>query len=156
MRKVLLRYFLIWAPVLAASYLMDLERTLWQIVLWVLGFIFLLGWGTTTAVGAYHHPRQTLAFLLAYTGLAALLIYWLHETPFGSASYPIFDHAAGALSYRPLYMLYNALRNAGVFAELWTAGTLLFTCAAGFLCGVIYRWIRPNPYRPTFSGRQGV
>ena len=168
MRNILLRYLIIWAPVLLAAYLLDFRHTYWQaigwrpelfflfgqIALWVIGAFFLIGWAVNTGVFAYHYPRQALAFLFAYFGLSALLIMRLHDASFGSVSYLIFEHGAGALTYRPLYMFYRVLLEFHVFAEMWTAGIIAGVCAVGFLCGVLYRRIRPNPYHPTFSGKQ--
>ena len=156
MRKYLLRYLIIWLPALLASYLLNDSYTFAQIILWFLGFFLLLGWGVNTSMAAYNYPRKTLSFLLAYFGLSVLLIMGLHGASFRSTSYHIFDHTAGALTYRPLYMFFQALLEFNVFAEMWVAGIVVSCCAVGFLCGIIYRQIRPNPYRPTFSGRQEV
>ncbi|MCL2579119.1 MAG: hypothetical protein FWE32_03715 [Oscillospiraceae bacterium] len=151
MSKYLVRYLIFLAPALLASYLLDVRQAVVQIILWFLGFVFLICWTVSTGMFAYNSPRGALAFIFGYFGLSSLLIRGLHQASFRSAGYLIFDHVAGAITYRPLYMLYLTLVDSGVMAEMWVAGIVAGCCLAGFLCGLVYRQIRPNPYRPTFS-----
>lgn len=151
-RKYFVRYIIFWIPAILAAYLTGSGYTAAYLAQWFLGFFMLLGWGVNTGMFAYSSPRGALGFILAYLGLSVLLITWLFRTPFGSTFYRVLDTAAGAFTFRPLYMLYGVLRDFNVFGELWVAGIVAGACAVGFLCGVFYRQVRPNPYRPTFMG----
>jgi len=153
MRKYFPYYLLFYIPALLVSYLFTSESLLAHIVQWFFGFFMLLGWGVCTAMLAYNYPRGALAFMLAYFGVSVLLIYGLRSASFGSASYVFFDHVGGALSYRPLNMIYQTLLHFSIFQELWVILIIVGSCAVGFVCGVLYRQVRPNPYRPTFIGR---
>ena len=124
-----------------------------EIIQWFFGFFMLLGWTVNTIMATYSHPRQALAFILAYFGINALLIIALSRAPFSSARHVILDHTAGAFTFRPLYMLYQALRDFSIFQELWIAVIITMACGVGFVCGMFYRQVRPNPYRPTFIDR---
>ena len=150
MRKYLIRYLIFWLPAVLASYLFTSREQTFEIILWFLGFFMLLGWGVNTGMCAYNYPRNTLSLLLAYFGANALLITGLHNASFGSTAYRIFDHAAGFFTYRPLEMIYQTLLDFSVFQEMWVVGIVLGFCAVGFLSGLLYRQIRPNPYRPSF------
>jgi len=110
----------------------------------------LFGWAMTTSTVTYNYPRQALTFILVYCGVNALLITLLEGAPFGSVRYTILDHTAGAFSYRPLYMLYESLLESSTFREMWIAGVVAGACVAGFIWGMFYRQIKPDPYRPTF------
>jgi len=157
MRKYILRYTVILLPALLAYYLayflLPPGNIPIQIAQWVLGFFLLLGWGVNSAAAAYHYPRYTISFMLAYVGVSTLLVWGRYHSSFGTTAYTVLDHAAGALTYRPLAMLYQALQDFNIFQELWLIGILTCCCAIGFLCGLIYRQIRPNPYHPTMMGR---
>ena len=153
MRKYFFRYLVFYMPALLASYIFTSGNLFAHIVQWFFGFFMLLGWGACTAMLTYNYPRNALAFLFAYFGVSVLLIYGLHNASFGSASYVFFDHVAGALTYRPLNMIYRTLLHFPIFQELWIIIIIIASCAVGFVCGMFYRQIRPNPYRPTFMGR---
>jgi len=128
------------------------QGALGQTAQWFFGFFMLFGWALNTSMAAYNHPRGTLAFIMLYSGVNALLIAAVVGEFFGSLgslSYAILDHAAGAFTYRPLYMLYGAM-DAFTLREMWIAGIVAAVCMAGFICGVLYRQVKPDPYRPTF------
>ena len=149
MRKYLIRYLISWAPAILSAYILTPQSPIaLQAAQWFFGFVMLFWWAINTGQAAYEYPRQTIIFILAYTGVSALLITMLVGTSFSSAWYVI-DHAAGAFTYRPLYMLYGALLELP-FREMWVAGIVAAACVVGFICGMLYRQIRPDPYRPTF------
>ena len=151
MRKHLIRYLIFWAPAILSAYLLTPQGTAIQIAQWFFGFFMLIGWAVNTAIATYSHPRGTLTFILAYFGVNAILITALVEAPFRSVRYIILNHAAGAFTYRPLYMLYQTLQDLPVSREeMWITGLVAGSCAVGFVCGVFYRQIKPNPCRPTF------
>ena len=152
MRKHLIRYLIFWAPAVLSAYLLTPQSpTLLQLMQWFFGFFMLFGWALNTGMAAYSYPRQTIIFILAYLGVNALLITRLVGTSYSSGWWAILDHAAGAFTYRPLYMLYKSLQDASASQEeMWIAGIVAGACVAGFIWGVLYRQIRPDPYRPTF------
>jgi len=150
MRKYLFRYLIFWLPAIGASYLLNSGEITPQIIRWFFGFFMLFSWGVNTAMFAYNHPRGALSFVFGYFGVNVLLIMGLHNASFGSAGYRIFDHAAGLFTYRPLSMIYSTLLEFPVFQEMWIIGIVTGICLVGFLCGLFYRQVRPNPYRPTF------
>ena len=154
MRKYLFRYLVFWAPAILAAYLLAGRGTTAEIIQWFCGFLMLLVWAVNTGQAAYEYPRQTLTFILAYFGVNALLITALFRAPFGSLRYVILDHTAGAFTFRPLYMLYQTLREFSLSQEeLWITGIVTAVCVVGFICGMLYRQVKPNPCRPTFIGR---
>ena len=153
MRKHLIFYPIILLPALLAYYILPAGNAIADIAQWVIALLMLLGWGIVTAVIAYGSPRFALALLLAYFGVCTLLIYGVSEASLGTPAYAVFDFAAGALTYRPLNMFYQTLREFNVFGEMWVLVIIVGFCTAGLLSGMIYRRMRPNPYRPTFTGR---
>ena len=150
MRKYLFRYLIFWLPAIVASYLLTSGEMMPQIVRWFFGFFMLFGWGVNTAMFAYNNLRGALSFVLGYLGVNVLLIMGLHHAPFGSASYRVFVHAAGLFTYRPLSMIYQMLLDFSIFQEMWIVLIVTGICLVGLLFGLLYRQIRPNPYRPTF------
>ena len=149
MRKYFIRYLIFWAPAILSAYLLVPLGVAGQAAQWFLGFFMLLGWALNSGMAAYSHPRGTLAFITAYIGVNAALIALLVDTSFSAASYAIIDHAAGAFSYRPLYMLYEALLYSP-FREMWMAGIIAAACVVGFICGLLCRQLNPDPFRPKF------
>ena len=158
MRKYLIRYFIFWAPAILSTYFLEPLDGTGRVAQWFLGFFMLLGWAINSGMAAYNHPRGTLAFITAYIGVNAVLITvlvntsLLVNTSFGAPGYAIFDHAAGAFTFRPLYMLYDALRNGSSVSqeEMWIAGIVAAACLVGFVCGVLSRQLNPDPIRPKF------
>ena len=160
MRKHLLLYIGFWLPAIVSAYLLvPHNTTTMQVVQWFLGFFMLLGWTVNSGMAAYSYPRATFAFIMAYIGVNAALITALVnasllplvDASFGSASYIILDHAAGAFTFRPLYMLYGALREFSIsHEELWVMGIAAAACVIGFICGMFARQLNPDPIRPTF------
>ena len=149
MRKYLIRYLLFWAPAILATYFLMSHDAIGQVVQWFMGFLMLLGWAVNSGMAAYNHPRGTLVFIMAYIGVNTVLIIALINTSFRAASYAILDHAAGAFTYRPLYMLYGALESS-IFREMWVVGIVAAACLVGFICGVLSRQLNPDPIRPKF------
>ena len=152
MRKYLIRYLIFWAPAILSAYLLaPFNTTVMQVVQWFLGFVLLFGWAINSGVAAYSYPYGTIAFIMTYVGVNAILITALVNASFGSASYIILDHAAGAFTFRPLYMLYDALRESSIaMEEMWIAGIVAIVCVVGFICGMFSRQLNPDPIRPTF------
>ena len=155
MRKYLIRYLIFWAPAVSLAYIVTPQSpTALQVAQWFLGFFMLFVWGINTGAAAYSYPRHTAIFILAFSGINALLITALRAAPYSSARYPILDHLAGAFTFRPLYMLYESLLDSSItFREMWMAAIVAGVCVVGFVWGILYRQIRPNPYRPTFIDR---
>jgi len=149
MRKYLIRYLIFWAPAVLSAYLLTPQSTILQVAQWFFGFSMLFCWAMNTGMAAYNYPRQSIIFILAYFGVNALLITLLVGAPYSSARYAILDLAAGAFTYRPLYMLYESMLETS-FREIWIAGIVAGACVVGFIWGVLYRQIKPDPYRPTF------
>ena len=152
MRKYLIRYLILWAPAILSAYILTPQSpTALQLAQWFFGFFMLLSWAVNTGAAAYSYPRQTTIFIFAYSGVNALLITALRAAPYSSVRYPILVHLAGAFTFRPLHMLYESLEYSSItFREMWMAGIVAGACAAGFLWGMLYRQIRPDPNRPTF------
>ena len=149
MRKYLFRYLLFWAPAILSAYFLMPLGVAGQVMQWFFGFLMLLLWAVNSGMAAYNCPRGTLAFIMAYAGVNAVLITTLVNTSFRSPAYVFLDHAAGAFTYRPLYMLYGALESS-LFREMWVAGIVAAACLVGFICGVLNRQLKPDPFRPKF------
>ena len=152
MRKYFIRYLIFWAPAVLSAYVVTSQSpTALQVVQWFLGFFMLFVWGINTGAAAYTYPRQTAIFILAFFGVNALLVTALRAAPYSSFRYPILDHLAGAFTFRPLYMFYESLEASSItFREMWMAAIVAGVCVVGFVWGILYRQIRPDPYRPTF------
>ena len=151
MRKYLIRYLIPWVPAVLLAYILTPQSpTFLQIVQWFFGFVMLFWWAINTGQAAYEYPRQTTVFILAYAGVNALLITLIVDTPYSSRWWAVLDHAAGAFTYRPLYMLYESMQEASIFREMWMVGIIAGACLVGFVWGMLYRQMRPDPYRPTF------
>jgi len=151
MRRYLIRYLIFWAPaVLTAFILTLLSNTLLIVAQWFFGFFMLLAWAFNTGMFTYNHPRGALVFVLAFPGVNALLITALAEASYSTATYSILVLMAGAFTFRPLHMLYESIRETSSFPEMLIAGIITAACVVGFIWGVLYRLVRPDPYRPTF------
>ena len=149
MRKYLILYLIFWVPAVLSAYFLVPLGGVGQVAQWFLGFLMLLAWAVISGYAAYDYPRSTLAFITAYIGVNAALITVLVNTSFSAAGYIIIDHAAGAFTYRPLYMLYGALLYS-LFREMWVAGIVAAACVVGFICGLLCRQLNPDPFRPKF------
>ena len=148
MNKYLIRYLIFWAPAVLSAYFLAHFGGIMQVAQWFFGFFMLFGWAINSGMAAYSYPRVTLAFILTYIGVNALLIAALVRQPFGSVGYRILDHVAGAFTYRPLYMFYQALEFS--FREMWVAGIVAGACMLGLICGALNRQVKPDPFRPRF------
>lgn len=148
MKKYLFRYLIFWFPAALVASFFNNSGTASQILQWLFAFFFLFGWAVNTGMSAYYFPRRTLSLLFAYTGANILIILWLYSAHFGSTSYFLLQRVGGLFSFVPMEIFIMALINLDIRHELYVTGFMAAACLAGFAVGVVYRRLRPNPYRP--------
>ena len=149
MNKYLLRYLIFWLPGAVAAYLFSRgSSTAAMAFQWFGAFFLVLGWSVNTGMTAYRYPRQALALLLAWRGISILVIMALYRSSYQSPLHWWLLNVGGALSFRPLDIFIVALLDFPVQHEMVVTCGLGICCFVGWLCGVAFRWIRPDPYRP--------
>lgn len=151
MRKYLLRYLIFWAPAVLVACLFNNASPLSQILQWFFAFFMLLGWCANTAMAAYHYPRRTLSVLLMYLGINLLAIVALYNINTGSSASMLLLRLGGLLSFTPLDILVMALLDFSIPHEIYVTVGVVILCFLGWLAGLFYRRIHPNPYRPTMQ-----
>ena len=148
MRKYMLRYLLLWLPAAAVALFYNHATTLSQALQWIFAGVMVLGWAANTGMCAYHYPRTTLSLILFYTGMSIFSITMQVSVRYGSQLYDAVHRWGGLLSFRPLDILVVALLDFRIPQEAYVVGFLVLLCLTGYLVGLLYRRIRPNPYRP--------
>ena len=149
MGKYLFRYLIFWLPAAVAVYFFSGESSgAAHAFQWFGAFFLVLGWSVNTGMLAYHRPRNALALLMGWLGCNILIITALYRTPYQSTLHWWLLNVGGALSFKPLDIFIMALLDFPVQHEMVVTGALAACCFAGWLCGTVYRRIRPNPYRP--------
>lgn len=125
-----------------------LAETLPVILQFFFAFFMLMGWGVTTSTAAYHFPRRTLSFMLAYTGLNLLATMAFYMAEYDTLPYYFLRDYAGILSYLPLAIIVKALDGFNIYREVFVLFLVTFSCAVGYIVGLLHRRINPSPYRP--------
>ncbi|HHY51828.1 MAG TPA: hypothetical protein GX499_01105 [Clostridiales bacterium] len=149
MGKYLFRYLIFWLPAAVAAYFFSGGSSTATLAFqWFGAFFMVLGWSVNTGMMAYHHPRQGLALLLAWLGVNILIITALYRTSYQSSLHWFLLNVGGVLSFKPLDIFIVALLDFPFQHELIVTCTLAACCFFGWICGTLYRRIRPNPYRP--------
>lgn len=150
MKRYLLRYFYFWLPAILVATFFNNSGMPSQIAQWFTAFFMVFAWAVNTGMLAYHHPRNTLALALAYGGLHILLITAFYRTT--GAAHAWLRQIAGLFSFRPLGIFIKALLDFTIQHEMVVTAALTGCCLLGWFCGVVYRQMRPNPYKPKFYG----
>lgn len=148
MKKHLLLYAVLMIPAMIVAYTYANGTALSQILQWGFALVMIAGWAVNSGVAAYRYPSATLAFLLLYAGVNIFAVSLLYRQPYNSAEFLSMRHWIGAISFRPLDILVNALSDFMIPLELCVLCVLAALCLIGFLVGVLYRRLRPNPYHP--------
>jgi len=148
MRKYIIRYLIFWLPAVLVAYFYNRPDTASHIAQWFAAFIMLFGWSINTGMCAYYFPRRTLALILMYLGVSVLVIIWMYSAPYASATHNWLRLWGGVLNFKPLEILLMAILEFNVRHELVVTYTLGAFCLLGYIVGIIYRYIRPDPYKP--------
>jgi hypothetical protein len=115
-----------------------------QTLQWFFAAFMIFGWGLNSAMAAYKLPRQTLAAALTYLGVNILIAVGIYSYGIGG----LLRSLGGILSFTPLDILIVALLDFTIPHELYIVVTLFCVCVLGWVAGVFYRRIHPDPYRP--------
>lgn len=164
MKKYYLRYLFFWVPAVLIACFFNNASMISQVLQWFFASFMVLGWTINTAMAAYTFPRRTLSTLLVYAGVMLLIIVGLYNYAFDPASsrilqqlnssFPglntglLFRRLGGLLSFTPLDIFVQALLDFAIPHEIYITLFLVGACLIGWICGLVYRFIRPNPYRP--------
>lgn len=151
MRKYYLRYLFFWAPAFFVACFFNNPSMLSQILQWFFAFFMLFGWAVNSAMAAYHFPRTVFSSLLVYLGVNLLITTGLYHISSGSAMSRLLMRIGGLLSFTPLDIVVTALLDFTIPHEVYVVAAVTCVCLAGWLAGVAYRRIHPNPYRPRIS-----
>lgn len=148
MGKYYIRYLIFLLPALLVSLFYNNDTMTSIILRWFFAFFLLTGFGVTTYTAAYRFPRATMSFILSYTGINLLIITMFYASHYNSPIYPVLRDYAGALSYIPLSIMVDALRDFNIQQEVYVTLFIAVSCIIGYVGGLIHRRINPYPYRP--------
>lgn len=150
-RKYYFGYLVFLLPALIVSLVFNNDSTLSIILQWFFGFFMLFGFGVNTAAASYRYPRNTMSFILFYTGLNLLISTLLYSSSYGTLQYTILRRYAGALSFVPLEIMVDAILDFNVPHEVYITLLVTACCLIGLVFGLVRRRVSPNPYRPTIG-----
>ncbi len=154
MKKYYCLYLVFWLPALLVSFLFNNTSAFSHILQWAFAGIMVVGWSVTTGFATYHYPKRVLALILLYGGINAVLITTLYAAHYNSGIYTFINTWGGVLSFQPLDILVKALLDFSIPHEFYVTGLVVVCCLIGYIVGLVYRRIRPNPYRPRLLRRQ--
>jgi len=145
MRKFILRYLFFWAPAFILSFFFRGGLMQLYTLKWFFAFFMLFGWGVNTAMAAYHYPRRTMSGILMYVGFNILAIVGLYS--WDGVNRAVY-YLGGIFSFTPLDILVVALLDFNIPHELYVALLVFCICSLGWIAGMLYRRVNPDPYRP--------
>lgn len=148
MKKYLLRYAIFWLPAMLMSYFFNNSTGISLGLQWFFAFFLILGWSVNTGMYAYHFPRSAMSSLLLYFGVNVLLIALMYVTGYGTVLNAVMIKVGGIFSFQPLDIVVRALLGFNIPHELYVLFGLVFCGLIGYVCGVVMRRVRPDPYRP--------
>ena len=152
MKKYMLRYAVFWLPAFIVVIFLPESSSYSFVARWFGAFFMIFGWGVNTGMAAVYRPRDTLSLLMIYFGVSLMLITGWYmgylSRIFGRYWGQIIS---GAFSYIPLYALVRALLDFNIPHEIYAMGILTIFCLIGWLAGIVFRYLNPNPYRPKFK-----
>jgi len=148
MKKYMLAYFILWLPAVLVAYLYNNAEMLSQILQWSFAVLMVLGWSVNTGLMAYRYPRTALSLVFFYVGLTVLAITLKYSSESGTPLHQFMRVWGGILSYKPLEIFIMALRDFNIPHEMYLMGAVVLLCLVGYLVGLAYRRVRPDPYSP--------
>ena len=148
MQKYLLRYLVFWAPAFVVAVFFCNNTMPSQIAQFFCAFFMLFGWLANTGMAARRYPRNTLTFILLYSGVSLILTELLYRDIlrqyFGNAYYMV----GGIFSYVPMDIIIQKTLDFKIQHETYIVAGIAAFCLIGWLFGLFISYHNPNPARP--------